>query len=164
MYNPGLSRPLTNIPATHSLPSEPTIELVVFPIGKLNLALRIEVVYKVANYEPIDGGELGYIDVAYVDDQEITVVNLYQRLFKSRPSDESPASNRLLIAQNSRGELVGIPIVDTPKLIEVPQSQIRELPEAYRRADTFEIASHVAVIPQAGTKLTLFVVDVDQLC
>ena len=164
MYNPGLSRPLNNIPTTHSLPSEPTHELVVFPIGKLNLALRIESVYKVAHYDPIDGGELGYISVTYVEDQEITVVNLYQKLFKSSPADEVPENNRLLIAQNSKGELVGIPLVDTPKLIEVPQSQIRELPEAYRRADTFEIASHVAVIPQSENKLTLFVVDVDQLC
>ena len=164
MYNRRFSQQFSNIPPSNALPSEPTFELVIFPIGKLNLALKIESVYKVANYEPMSGGELGYIGVTYIDDQEITVVNLYQRLFKSRQSDELPESKRLLIVQNSKGELCGIPIVDTPKLIEVPQSQIRGLPEAYRRADTLEIASHVAVIPQADTKLTLFVVDVDQLC
>ena len=164
MNNRGVSRKFSNIQPFNLQPSEPSLELVVFSIGKLNLALQIESVYKITNYEPIYADGLGYVGVAHIDDQEITVVNLYQRLFKSQQSDESPANNCLLIVQNSKEELFGIPVIDTPKLIEVPLSQIRGLPEAYRRADTLEIASHVAVIPQAETKLTLFVVDVDQLC
>ena len=157
-----ISPKISNIQLSIPEPSEASIELVIFPIGKLNLALRIESVYKVANYEPINGSGLGYISVAQIDNQQITVVNLYQRLFKSQ-QDELPQSNRLLIVQNAKEELLGIPVVDTPKLIEIPLSQIRSLPEAYRRADTLEIASHVAVISQANTKLTLFVVDIDRL-
>ena len=60
--------------------------------------------------------ELGYVSVFQIDDQQITVVNLYQRFFKSQQSDEFPANNRLLIVQNSRQELFGIPVADTPKL------------------------------------------------
>ena len=163
MNNSPVSRRVSNIQLFVPQPSEPSIELVIFTIGKLNLALLIESVYKVANYKPIDGSGLGYVGVAQVDDQQITVINLYLRLFKAQQSDDSPPSNRLLIVQNSSQELVGIPVADTPKLIEIPLSQVRSLPAAYRRADTLEIASHVAVISQAETKLTLFVVDVDRL-
>ncbi|NES01156.1 MAG: chemotaxis protein CheW, partial [Symploca sp. SIO1B1] len=44
-----------------------------------------------------------------------------------------------------------------------PLSQIRILPESYRRADTLDIASHVAVINQAGVALTVFLLDVELL-
>ena len=39
----------------------------------------------------------------------------------------------------------------------------RVLPDAYRRADTLEVASHVAVIPQGGVPLTVFLLDVQLL-
>jgi purine-binding chemotaxis protein CheW len=47
--------------------------------------------------------------------------------------------------------------------MEVPLSTIRVLPESYRRADTLEVASHVAVIPQEAGSLSVFLLDVDQL-
>jgi purine-binding chemotaxis protein CheW len=47
--------------------------------------------------------------------------------------------------------------------MEVPLSRFRVLPEAYRRADTLEVASHVAVIPQHETPLTVFLLDVELL-
>jgi purine-binding chemotaxis protein CheW len=65
--------------------------------------------------------------------------------------------------QNTTGELYGIPVAETPVLMEVSLSQVRVLPESYRRADTLDVASHVAVIPQETAPLTLFVLDVDLL-
>jgi purine-binding chemotaxis protein CheW len=67
------------------------------------------------------------------------------------------------MVKNTIGELYGIPVADSPLLIEVPLSRIRVLPESYRRANTLDLASHVAVIPQEGAPLTVFLLDVDRL-
>jgi purine-binding chemotaxis protein CheW len=68
-----------------------------------------------------------------------------------------------VLVKNTTGELYGIPVADTPTLMEVPSSMVRVLPESYRRADTIEVARHVAVIPKGETQLTVFLLDVDLL-
>jgi purine-binding chemotaxis protein CheW len=88
---------------------------------------------------------------------------LHQRFFKTSQLSESNLSGYLIVVQNTTNELYGIPVVETPALMEVPQEMIRVLPESYRRADTLDVASHVVVIPQNGTPLTIFVLDVDRL-
>ena len=139
------------------------LKLVVFSIGRLNLALRIESVYKVVNHTSTYGSGLGAVGVTHLGEGEITVVDLHQRFFKTSQLSESNLSGYLIVVQNTTNELYGIPVVETPALMEVPQEMIRVLPESYRRADTLDVASHVVVIPQNGTPLTIFVLDVDRL-
>ncbi|MBE9126720.1 MULTISPECIES: chemotaxis protein CheW [unclassified Coleofasciculus] len=142
---------------------ESSLKLIVFRIGSLNLALPIESVHKIFNQTPIYGSRVNYVGITHVGDQEVTVVDLYRRFFKSDSTRESDSIGYLVIVQNTTGELYGIPVTDTPVLMDVPLSTIRILPESYRRADTLDIASHVAVIPQDGTQLTIFVLDVELL-
>jgi purine-binding chemotaxis protein CheW len=139
------------------------LKLVVFSIGNLNLALPIESVYKVVNRTPVYGSGLKPVGVAHVGDGEITVVDLYQRFFRASQFSESVRGGYLVIVKSQTGELYGIPVADTPVLLEVPLSQIRVLPESYRRADTLDVASHVAVIPQEAGALTIFLLDVELL-
>lgn len=141
----------------------PTLKLVVFAMGGLNLALRIESVYKVINHAAIYSSGLLPVGVAHVGEGEITVVDLHRRFFKSSLTSESEQRGYLVIVKNSTGELYGIPVADTPVLMEVPLSMIRLLPESYRRADTLDVASHVAVIPQEGAPVTVFLLDVNLL-
>lgn len=141
----------------------PTLKLVVFAMGGLNLALRIESVYKVINHAAIYSSGLLPVGVAHVGEGEITVVDLHRRFFKSSLTSESERRGYLVIVKNSTGELYGIPVADTPVLMEVPLSMIRLLPESYRRADTLDVASHVAVIPQEGAPVTVFLLDVNLL-
>jgi purine-binding chemotaxis protein CheW len=141
----------------------PSIKLIVFGIGSLNLALRIDSVYKVVNHTPVYGSGLNCVGVAHVGDGEVTVVDLYRQFFKASPFQESDRGDYLVIVKNTTGELYGIPVADTPILLEVPLSQIRVLPESYRHADTLGVASHVAVIPQELAPLTIFLLDVDLL-
>jgi len=103
------------------------------------------------------------VGVTHVGEREITVVDLHQRFFKSSLPSESQPGGYLVIVKNSTGELYGIPVADTPVLMEVPLSMIRVLPESYRRADTLDVASHVAVIPQEGAPVTVFLLDVNLL-
>jgi chemotaxis signal transduction protein len=140
-----------------------SLKLIVFEIGSLNLALPIESVFKILNYTPIYGSGVNQVGITHVGDFEVTVVDLYRRFFKSSHPHEYFSGNYLVVVQNKTGELYGIPVADTPILMEVPSSQIRILPESYRRADTLDVASHVAVIPQETASLTVFLLDVDLL-
>ena len=94
-------------------------------------------------------------------EREVTVVDLSWQFFKS--SSISDSGGYLVIVQNTTGEFYGIPVAATPVLIQVALSMFRVLPESYRRADTLEVASHVAVMPQQGTPLTVFLLDVELL-
>jgi len=140
----------------------PLLQLIVFSIGHLNLALRIESVYKVSNHTPISGSGVGTVGVTHVDDIEVTVIDLYRRFFQSNPSEYS-TGGYLVLVQNTTGEVYGIPVAETPVLMEVPLSLIRLLPQSYRYADTLDVASHVAVIPQDAASLTIFLLDVERL-
>lgn len=139
------------------------LKLVVFTMGNLNLALPIESVYKVVNHRPVYSSGVLPIGVTHLGDIEITVVDLYRRFFQESLKSESSQRGYLIIVQNTTGELYGIPVAETPVLMEVPSSLIRILPESYRRADTLDVASHVAVIPQETAPLTVFLLDVEIL-
>lgn len=141
----------------------PSVKLIVFSVGSLDLALRIEFVYKVFKPAPVYGSGVNLVGVTDVGDREVTVVDLYGRFFKSSQTKEFSTDAYLVIVQNTTGELYGIPVTDTPELMEVPLSMIRILPESYRRADTLDVASHVAIIPQQAAPLTVFLLDVDLL-
>ncbi|NES19876.1 MAG: chemotaxis protein CheW [Symploca sp. SIO3E6] len=143
--------------------ADTSVKLIVFQMGSLNLALPIEVIYKILNHKPIYGSGTNQVGVVHLDEQEVTVVDLYRRLFNSGSTSEDYQNSYLVIVQNATGELYGIPVADTPILMEVPLSQIRILPESYRRADTLDIASHVAVINQTEVALTVFLLDVELL-
>ena len=138
-------------------------KLLVFGMGNLNLALPIKSVHKILKYTPVYGSGVQPVGVTHLGDSEVTVVDLHRRFFKSSQTTVPDSSRYLVIVQNTTGELYGIPVADTPLLIEVSSSQIRILPESYRRADTLDVASHVAVIPQETTPLTVFLLDVDLL-
>ncbi|MEQ8465322.1 chemotaxis protein CheW [Coleofasciculus sp. E1-EBD-02] len=141
----------------------PSIKFIVFSMGNLHLALRIESVYKVVDHTPIYSSGLNHVGVAHLGDREVTVVDLYWRFFKQSPIQESSTGGYLIVVRNTTGDLYGIPVTDTPMLMEIPLSAIRLLPESYRRADTLEVASHVAVIPQDKEAITVFLLDVDLL-
>ena len=134
--------------------------LVVFAIGSLNLALPIDIVAKVAILNTVHGSGLNSVGLAHIDNQDVTVVDLHQQLFKM---PFQTAVRYILIGQNDRGDLFGIPVKDAPSLMEVPLTAIRQLPETYRSADTLRIADRVAVVHQQKTSITLFLLDLNCL-
>ena len=140
-----------------------SLPLIVFKIGTLNLALRVESVYKVVEYKPIDGSDLNPFGVTTIGERQVTIVDLYRRFFRLDQNSEYFPGEYLVIVCNTGGELYGIIVNDTPKFLEVPLSSIRVLPESYRRANTLGVASHVAIIPQQAEKLTVFVLNLDLL-
>ena len=136
------------------------LKLVVFAIGSLNLALPIDIVVKIANLSAVHGSGLHSVGLTHIDDRAVTVVDLHQQLFKT-PSQTTV--RYILMGQNDRGDLFGIPVNDTPSLMEVPLTAIRQLPETYRSADTLRIADRVAVVTQKETSTTIFLLDLNCL-
>lgn len=133
-----------------------SLRLVVFEMGNLKLALRIDTVYKVLNQTPIYGTGFNDVGIAYIGDREVTVVELHRRFFAAKGS-------YLIVVQNE-SELYGIPVVAVPVLMEVPLSSIQVLSENYRHADVLgEVATHVCHIAQGEATLTIFLLDVGQL-
>ncbi|MBD2100631.1 chemotaxis protein CheW [Leptolyngbya sp. FACHB-261] len=140
--------------------AEPMLKVTAFSIGNLNLALPIVSIYKVLNHTQVHGSGLNSVGIAYIEERELTVVDLHRRLLGTG----APTQARyLIVIQNQIQELYGIPVLEIPVLMEVPLSRIRVLPESYRRADTLSIASHVALIHQMDAALTLFLLDVEQI-
>ena len=140
-----------------------TIKLVVFSISNLNVALHIDAVQKVINYSTIFGSGLNHFGLVNIGDREITVIDLHKRLFNISQVYDSETKKYLILTKNSVGELFGIVIKETPTLLDVPLSNIRALPPSYRHADTLAIASHVTILPQENAKLTIFILDPDEL-
>ncbi|MEQ9354984.1 chemotaxis protein CheW [Coleofasciculus chthonoplastes] len=139
------------------------LKLILFTLGNLHLALPIESVYKILNRAPVHGSGMNQVGVTHSGEEEITVIDLYQRFFKESLPEAANGGGYLVTMQNKTGELYGIPVADAPILIDVPLSAIRLLPESYRRSDTVNIARHVAVIPQDSGSKTIFLLDVDLL-
>ncbi|MEL4897897.1 chemotaxis protein CheW [Crocosphaera sp. Alani8] len=137
-------------------------KLLVFQMGKLNLALPVESVKKITHYTPMQGSGTTAIGLIHVDERELTAIDLHKRLFKvSQVHNEG--RQFLILVKNSTEELFGILVPQTPSLFELPLNQIRTLPDSYRRGDTLEIASHVTRVQQNHRLLTIFILDVDSL-
>ncbi len=143
--------------------SQPSLKLLVFSVGKLNLGLPIELVTKVISHTPVYSSGLNHMGIAHVDNQEMTIVDLHHRLFQVSLTNDASQYGYVIITKNRAGESFGIPLAVTPNLMAIPLDRIRVLPESYRRADTLEIASHVAVIGLEEQSMTIFVLDVERL-
>lgn len=141
------------------------VKLLVFEIGKLTLALPILQVQKVIKQQDVHGSGLSHINLSHLQHQEIAIVDLHQKLFGVSLT-QSDSTGYFIIGKNSKNvtdEPIGIVVKQTPTIIDIPLEQIRLLPDAYRRSDTLEIASHVTVITQSDKDLTIFILDLTRL-
>ena len=138
-------------------------KLLTFPIGKLNLAFRIDDVQKIIKYIPIESSGLSPFGVIHLE-KEIAVIDLYRLLFKELdPIYHGKEAHFILTRPSPVRESIAILIAKPPSLMDVPAGEIRILPESYRRSDTLEMASHVTVISQQNDPLTIFILDVTYL-
>lgn len=156
------SAALANLEPHQEKPSSQPFKLLMFQVGKLNLALPVESVKKIIHHTPLQGSGTTAVGLIHLDDQEITAVDLHKRLFKVSQA-QNQGRQFLILVQNSVHELLGILVSQTPTLIDIPLSQIRTLPSSYRLADTLEMASHVTRVQQLEEWLTVFILDVDRL-
>lgn len=99
------------------------------------------------------------VGIAQLKDQEVTVLDLNRYLWDT----PLPQSNYLIVLKAAKGELIGIPVADSPILVELPPEKIRLLPQTYRQIDQLGIASEVAAADIEGVIQTAFLLDLDRL-
>ena len=146
------------------------VKLLTFSVGKLKLALPVSKVKKIQKYSPLHSSGTSHVSLTHLGDQEVTVVDLHQKLFKVSQDDLCNdggyfiISKSLLRNESPVSEHLGIRIMESPSLLDAPIESIRVLPNSYRNADTLEIASHVAVVKsELGVEQTIFILDLQCL-
>lgn len=137
-----------------------TLKLIVMNLGQLAIACRIESVYKVVKQTQIHSSGLGHTGITHLDSKTVTVIDLHQKLFQVSTSEEQ---GYFVILHTKSGDLIAIPVATSPNLMDVLCNHIRVLPDSYRRSDTLNIASHVAIIPDEEQSLTVFLLDENAL-
>jgi chemotaxis signal transduction protein len=145
------------------IPTDPTRRMITFAFRDIQLALPIDTVSKVIRHPHVLSSGLGSVGIAHVGEDEVTVFDLYQRLY-GKPLENTEAGFMVLI-ETQNGELFGIPVAEAPGMEDIPESAIRPLPESYRRRDSYGLASHVALIQEEGAEetTTIFLLDIAQL-
>ena len=140
-----------------------SVKMIVFTVGTFNLALPIEIVYKVLNQIPVYGSGLNGVGIAHVGDLEVTVIDLHRQLFQSSIINETAKKGYLLILHSKSSDLYGIPVSSVPALMDLPLASIRVLPESYRSGDILQMATHVCYLPEEEPPLTIFLVNPEQM-
>ena len=129
-------------------------------LGKLTVACRIETVYKVVKCGKIHSSGLGHTGMTHLEGKSMIVVDLQRKLFQTSTSEKQ---GYFVVVKPQIGDLIAIPVVKSPNLMDVLQEHVKVLPESYRQSDTLKIASHVAVVPDGEKTLTIFVLDENAL-
>lgn len=142
----------------------PTQRWIVFAIAPLQVALPIAQVQRVIRQTEVFSSGLTHLGITHVGDYEVTVVDLYRRLFNRNLTPQPNQPIYQIILRSTQGDLLALPIDSPPELVDVPQTAIRLLPAAYHRQnDTLSIAKQVAVIPTPTGTQTIFLLDTQTL-
>ena len=158
-----MNSPSDELRSSQTQKAKASQKLLIFATGSLYCGLPIIGVKRIIRQIPVHGSGLNYVGIAHIGDEDIPVIDLHKKFFKSSRSPESHSKNYLIVAQNSAEEQFGIVVFQSPILIDVPLSQIRTLPASYRQADTLDVASHVTIIEQETKSMTVFLLDCDRL-
>jgi chemotaxis signal transduction protein len=125
----------------------PTIELIVFDIGDVSFGIPITKIDRIISNV--------HLDQDYTLTQNVEIVDLHDQLTGMAIS--SPTA--IAIFTNAAQQLAGIPIDTVPILVTVPLDRIRIIPSEFRATNPLGIASHIAIISDPGTELTIFILE-----
>lgn len=159
MHTPTLLMP-SQSSGSASVKTAQRMRVIQFRLGTLNLAIRIEAVVKVLNNFHVDSSGTNSFGVAHLQDGEMTIFDLQRQLFLESALPEPGRKSHLIVLKSTQGEPYAIPVVEVPVLLDIPTTDLRVLPESYRRADTLRMATHVVVVNQnQQTPQTIFLLD-----
>ncbi len=132
------------------------LKVLVFEMANHIFALPISVIFKVIDCPPITETTDSSIGITDFEGQTVTVVNLARKFSSHNCATERMQKRFLILSQTRQGELCGIPIDNSPALIELPVDNIRPLPLYARQVEPLSIATHVAILPKSEGSLKIF--------
>lgn len=138
----------------------PTQQVLVFCLRQVWFALPIQVISKVIRLETLHRvGSASVIGLVLYHNQEIPVLDIYQRIF-GQPLAEEPLTY-LVIVQNPQGELLGFPLETQPRLQRVPNSAFSALSTTYQIESTMRCTQ--SLIIRGETEPPIFFLTFQQL-
>ncbi|CAN1212480.1 chemotaxis protein CheW [Tumidithrix helvetica PCC 7403] len=135
---------------------EATLKILMFPLGNLFLAVKLEGVKKVIPMPAIAKSGNKLLGITNFEDQEIVVVDLHQKILNA---SNAIVSRYLIVVQSELEALYGIPVISLPEMLEVPLSMIHPIPDDYRNHDTLGIADRVTQISVMAETRTIFLLS-----
>ncbi len=138
-------------------------KFLLFAVGKLNLALSVDLVVKVLPHTPTYGSGLSDMGLVNLEDRSLTVIDLHRRLLRIPQPPTHRNRQYFILLKNRSGEEFCLLVNDAPTLVDVLPSQVRKLPDSYRQNDSLSCASHVLLVEQKSEKFTIFLLDPDLL-
>ncbi len=137
-----------------------TLRVMSFKVGHLHLALSLEGVQKVIPKPTVLKGNQPFLGLTQIDDQEIIVLDLYQRILGTA----APENTGFLVIFQAKLNTYGLTTASLPAMQEIPLETIRPVPTDYRDRDALGIAAQMAEIPQGDAQsITLLLLDPDAL-
>jgi hypothetical protein len=127
------------------------------PSRTLNFAVGIDQMQRILNNTVSVGS--GMNPVGLVAEQDITMIDLHQLIF----GQPLMTSSYLVVVNSPTQGLLGIPVTQSPSLVDIAQDQLKPLPATYRAMDTLGIASHVGQAQTDTGLQTIFLLDLDRL-
>jgi chemotaxis signal transduction protein len=152
--------------------TEPTQQYVTFRLRQYWFALPVEALQRVSSADAGSRNESG-IDIASAEPDDLTVINVGQRIFaeeraavssRSLGSLSAPETETtcFIVFQSSTGDRHRLPIDTQPKLLRIPQSKIGPFPSAHPIYG--QLQSVCAVIAESDDAEPIFLLSPDQLC
>jgi hypothetical protein len=155
----GWDRPVTAVKVAE--------KLIIFSLGdpsntdqpSLYLGVQVQFVHKILNQTAVYSSGQTWAGVAHLGDREATIVDFHHLIYGTPLAK----SSYLVVLKTPTGELLGVPVLESPSLADVPVKDIRVLPASYRQVDTLRMASHVAVVTTEDGPQTVFLLDPTQM-
>jgi hypothetical protein len=125
--------------------SSPAIELVVFKIDCVSFGIPMTKINRVISNV--------FIGEDFSLTQDVEILDLHYHL----SGVEIATFNAIAIFTGKNSQLYGIPIETAPILVSVPADRIRILPSETRTNTPLGIASHIAIIANEDSQLTILI-------
>ncbi|MDJ0702613.1 MAG: chemotaxis protein CheW [Leptolyngbyaceae cyanobacterium MO_188.B28] len=159
--------------------TEPFHKLIVFKVRQELFALPILAAHKVVElgkiYGNVQGGTAG---LTRYQDRELPVIDIEQRIFgtslnpllpgssetqalSKQASPSNPSLRHLLIIRLPLGDLIGLPLSESPQLRRMPESAFAPLPAIYREEGIIRCVN--ALITPSAKEPSIFLLDLNQL-
>jgi chemotaxis signal transduction protein len=141
-------------------PKTATLKVLLFSLGHLYLAIRLEGVQKVIPMPEVIKSGAKRLGVAHFEDREAIVLDLFQTIYDR----SATKGNGYLVVLETDQNLYGITVPTLPMMKEIPVADFRPVPADYRDRDALGIAEQMTQIALNPTQdVTVLLLDPQRL-
>jgi len=141
-------------------------KFIIFTITNYWLALPINQVIKIVNFDNKSNNELTKFGLVQLGRHTIKILDLrwHNLEISGNLPTVIPQQPFLLIIRDLQRELCGIVVDETPDLLELPHAIIKVVPQSNRPSNgILGMVSHVAVVSGENLTRTIFILDLNRV-